>query len=137
MTQHFHPETGSITAPDKYQQAAAAEDKAIGGADAGFTRRLTHGATLGADSTILAGMQTPLEMIKRGTIDPREGYNYAKAREDLIMNKSRENTGLLGTATEALGGAVSAGGLAKAGITAAGLLPEGANFAARAGAGAG
>jgi hypothetical protein len=46
-------------------------------------------------------------MIKRGTIDPREGYNYAKAREDLIMNKSRENTGIAGTAVEALGGGVS------------------------------
>jgi hypothetical protein len=68
-------------------------------------------------------------MIKRGTIDPREGYNYAKAREDLIMNKSRENTGLAGTAVEALGGGVSAGGLAKAGVTAArAYLPEGANL---------
>ena len=43
----------SAPPPDKYQQAALDEDKAIGGADAGFTRRLAHGATLGADSTIL------------------------------------------------------------------------------------
>jgi hypothetical protein len=64
-------------------------------------------------------------MIKRGTFDPSEGYNYAKAREDFIMNKSRKDTGLLGTATEALGGAVSAGGLAKAGVTAARFVPEG------------
>jgi hypothetical protein len=127
MMQHFKAETKPE--PDKYQQAAIDEDKAIGGAPtAGFTRRLTHGATLGADSTILAGLETPLEMVKRGTIDPREGYNYAKAREDLIMNKSRENTGIAGTAVEALGGAVSAGGLAKAGVTAARALPEGANL---------
>lgn len=111
--------------PDKYQQAAIDEDKAIGGTNqAGFTRRLAHGATLGADTTILAGLETPLEMIKRGTLDPREAYSYAKAREDLIMDKSRENTGLAGTAVEALGGAVSAGGLAKNGVTAARYVPE-------------
>jgi hypothetical protein len=52
MMQHFKAETKPE--PDKYQQAAIDEDKAIGGGDAGFTRRLTHGATLGADSTILA-----------------------------------------------------------------------------------
>lgn len=134
MQQHFKVE--QKPAPDKYQQAAIDEDKAIGGADAGFTRRLTHGATFGADSTILAAATTPLEMIKRGTLDPREGYNYAKAREDLIMNKSRENTGLAGTAVEAFGGGVSAGGLQSAGITAARFLPEGANLFARAGASA-
>lgn len=134
MMQHFKVE--SKPEPNQYQQAAIDEDKAIGGADAGYTRRLTHGATLGADSTILAGLQTPLEMIKRGTMDPREAYNFAKAREDLIMEKSREKTGLAGTAVEALGGGVSAGGLAKAGITAARYLPEGANLFARAGASA-
>lgn len=126
--------------PDKYQQAAIEEDKAIGGGDAGFTRMLTHGATLGADSTILAGMETPLEMLKRGTLDPREAYSYAKAREDLLMNKSREKTGLAGTAVEALGGGVSAGGLAKAGVTAGRFVPEALSgvkgFLARSGASA-
>jgi hypothetical protein len=119
----------SQATPDKYQQAAIDEDKAIGGTpSAGYTRRLTHGATLGADSTILAGLQTPLEMVRHGTLDPREGYNYAKAREDFILDKSRKDTGMLGTAVEALGGGVAAGGLTKAGYTAAGLLPEGAGF---------
>ncbi len=126
-------------APDKYQQAAIDEQAQLksmgapgnpggilhqgamglsllggGGNDgAGFTRRVVHGATLGADSTILAGLQTPLEMIKRGTIDPREAYNYAKAREDQIMGDARENTGALGTAAEVLGGGVAGAGLAK------------------------
>jgi hypothetical protein len=135
MMQHFKMD--EKPPPDKYQQAAIDEDKAIGGApSAGYTRRLTHGATFGADTTVLAGLETPLEMVRQGTIDPREGYNYAKAREDLIMNKSRENTGLTGTAVEALGGGVSAGGLAKAGVTAARYLPEGAGFLARSGASA-
>ena len=112
--------------PDKYQQAAIDEDKALGGTNqAGFTRRLAHGATLGADTTLIAAATTPLEMIKRGTLDPREGYNYAKAREDLIMKKSRDDTGLLGTGVEALGGAVTAGGLAQKGYTAARFIPEG------------
>lgn len=124
---------GEKAAPtsDKYQQAAIEEDKAIGGADAGLTRRLTHGATLGADSTILAGLETPLEMIRQGTFNPAEGYRYAKAREDLIMNKARENTGALGTAAEMLGGGVSGAGLANAGVTAGRMLAPNAGLIAR------
>lgn len=126
--------------PDKYQQAAIDEQanlKAKGiDPGAGLTRRLAHGATLGADSTILAGLQTPLEMIKRGTFDPREGYNYAKAREDQIMGDARKNTGLLGTAAEVLGGGVSGAGLARGGLTAARVLGPDAGLLARTGASA-
>jgi hypothetical protein len=120
-------------APDKYQQAAIDEAKSNPGIDkeAGYTRRLVHGYTFGADNTIEAAAVTPFEMIKHGTFDPREGYNYAKAREDRLMNKSRENTGLVGDATEMLGGAVSGGGLASAGVTAARMLAPGAGLAAR------
>lgn len=125
---------------DKYQQAADDEQaqlKAAGGDEgAGFTRRLAHGATLGADSTILAGLQTPLEMIKHGTFNPAEGYNYAKAREDQIMGDARKNTGALGTATEILGGGVSGVGLANAGVTAARFLAPEAGLLARSGASA-
>jgi hypothetical protein len=128
---------GQSSAPqaDKYAQAASEEDKAIGGGDAGFTRRLVHGATLGADSTIMAAALTPLEMFKRG-INPKEAYNYAKAREDLLMNKSREHTGLLGTAAEVLGGGVSGAGLANGGLTAARFLAPEAGLLARSGASA-
>jgi hypothetical protein len=126
--------------PDKYQQAAIDEQaalKAAGGDEgAGFTRRLAHGATLGADSTILAGLTTPLEMIKRGTFNPVEGYNYAKAREDKIMGDARENTGALGTAAEVLGGGVSGAGLAQGGVTAGRFLAPNAGFFARSGASA-
>lgn len=128
----FHGVNASTTpAPDKYQQAAIDEDKAIGGGDAGFTRRLTHGATLGADSTILAAAQTPLEMIKRGTFNPAEGYNYAKAREDHLLDSARKNTGALGTAAEILGGGVSGAGLASGGLTTARFLAPEANIFAR------
>ncbi len=121
-------------APDKYQQAAIDEQanlKAQGiDEDAGLTRRLTHGATLGADSTILAAMQAPLEAYKRGT-GLGEGYNYAKAREDQIMGDARANTGLAGSAAELLGGGVAGGGLARGGITAGRFLAPNAGLGGR------
>lgn len=128
----------SVPAPDKYQQAALDEYKsnpALAG-QTGFTQRLVHGATLGADSTIAAAAMTPVEMFKRG-INPAEAYNYAKAREDLITNKARENTGALGTAAEILGGAVSGGGLAKQGVTFARYLAPEAGLITRSLASAG
>jgi hypothetical protein len=138
MTQNFHPDAKApavAAPPDKFQQAAINEQAALKakGIDegAGYTRRLAHGATLGADSTILAGLETPLEMIKHGTFSPSEGYNYAKAREDQIMGDARKNTGMLGDATEMLGGAVAGGGLAKAGVTAARALAPDAGIVAR------
>lgn len=128
---------------DKYQQAAIDEQSGLKakGIDsgAGLTRRLAHGATLGADSTVLAGLQTPLEMIKRGTFSPVEGYNYAKAREDQIMGESRKPEGLmgaLGAGAEILGGAVSGAGLANGGLTAARFLAPEAGLLARSGASA-
>src|SRR5437763_1697008 len=70
--------------PDKYAQAAIDEQAALKGQGidegAGLTRRLVHGATLGADSTLLAGALAPVEAIKRG-VGLGEGYDYAKARE--------------------------------------------------------
>src|SRR4051812_31021439 len=75
-------------APDKYQQAAIDEQAALkaqgGDEGAGYTRRLAHGATLGADSTLLAGAFALPEALKRG-VGLGEGYRYSKAREDQIM----------------------------------------------------
>lgn len=127
--------------PNQYQQAAIDERNQLQsqGIDtgAGYTRRVAHGATFGADNTLLAAAQTPLEMIKRGTFSPAEGYNYAKAREDLIMDDARKNTGALGTALEIGGGVGSGIGLARGGISfARGLAPE-AGLLARSAASAG
>lgn len=128
-----------MKSPDKYQQAAIdeqAELKAKGiDTGAGFTRRLAHGATLGADSTLLAAALTPVEMFKRG-VGPGEAYNYAKAREDQIMGDARKNTGALGTAAEILGGGVSGVGLSSGGVTAARFLAPEAGLLARTGASA-
>lgn len=123
-----------LKAPDKYQQAAIDDRKAVNPGDAGLTRRLVHGATLGADNTILAAALTPLEMIRRSTLSPAEGYNYAKAREDLALNESRKNTGVLGSVAEILGGGVSGAGLASVG--AGRLLAPNAGLAARSAASA-
>ena len=126
--------------PDQYQQAAIDEQASMKakGIDPGasLTRRLAHGATLGADSTILAAAMTPLEMFKRG-IGPAEGYNYAKAREDQIMGDARKNTGALGTAAEVLGGGVSGAGLASQGISFGRALAPEAGLLARSAASAG
>jgi hypothetical protein len=82
-------------------------------------------------SALLAAAQTPLEMLRRGTLNPVDGFNYALARESKILKDARENTGALGTAAEVLGGGVSGGGLANAGVTAAGVLPAGAGLIPR------
>lgn len=115
--------------PDKYQQAAIDDNtnlQAMGAPDTqGFTRRLVHGATFGADTTLSALATTPAEMIRHGTFDPTEGYSYAKAREDLNLAEARKKTGALGTAAEIAGGGMSGAGLASGGITAArALAPE-------------
>jgi hypothetical protein len=133
-TQPAAPAAEPAPKPDKYQQAAVDEAKSNPAIDrqASLTRQLVHGATLGADNTIMAGVATPFEMIKHGTWDPREGYSYAKAREDRQLDEARKNNGLLGTGAEVVGGGVTGGGLAKAGVTAGRFLGEGAGLLKRA-----
>lgn len=113
---------------DQYQQAAIGERDALKakGVDtgAGVLRRAVQGVSFNTADEILAGLQTPLEMVKRGTLDPRDGYKYAKAREDLIMDDARKNTGVAGTAAEIAGGLGSGIGLARAGLT---FMPRAAN----------
>lgn len=114
---------------DKYQQAAVEERDLLKskGIDtgAGLTRRVAQGLTLNTADEIMAGLTTPLEMLKRRTLDPREGYNYAKAREDLNLEDARKNTGALGTAAEIAGGVGSGIGAARAGLSfARGLAPD-------------
>lgn len=129
---------------DQYQQAAVADrDKLIkAGVDptAGAVRLGLQGATFNLADEALAGLSTPFEMVKRGTFDPREGYRYAKAAEDLNIEEGRKRAGVGGTIAEIAGGAGSGVGLARAGLTAgrflgqgAGLLPRSAAVAADAG----
>lgn len=134
------PMTQAPAPLDKYQQAAVDERDALKAkgidAGAGLTRRAIQGATFNLADEAMAGLQTPLEMIKRGTFDPREGYNYAKAREDLILDDARKNTGVAGAVAELGGGLVSGTGLARAGVTAGRMLAPEAGLLARSSASA-
>jgi hypothetical protein len=140
------PKAPAATVPkplDKYQQAAVADradlvKKGIDPADAGAVRLGLQGTTFNLADEAIAGMATPIEMFKRGTLDPREGYRYAKAQEDLRLEEGRKKLGWGGaTAAEIAGGVGSGVGLARAGLTAgrwlgqsAGLLPRSAAAAA-------
>jgi hypothetical protein len=94
--------------PDKYQQAAIAERDRLKAANVpvpeGFTRRVMSGPLLGWSDEIGAAMTTPLEMARHGTWDPREGYRYGKAREELASKKTAEQTGVAGDVVELTGG---------------------------------
>lgn len=91
--------------------------------DSGYARQFAQGVTMGGADEIIAGLMTPLEMISRGTLDPRKAYAYAKAREDLTLEDARKNGGMLGSAVEIAGGVGSGMGLARG---AAAAIPEAA-----------
>jgi len=128
----FAPKKG-----DKYQQAAkedlARQDKlGVGGYGAGDS--VLNGLTLGAAGTILAGMETPVEMAKHGTLDPTEGYAYAKARQDAMRDRYRDEHPVVDALGNAGGGILTGAGLAHNGLT---LVKAGQGIGARAAAMAG
>lgn len=132
----------TAAAPDDiYTQTAKkefADAKAQGiPVGAGYARRAIQGATFNAADEVLAAGQTPFEMIKRGTFDPREGYKYAKAREDVELDDARKNQGLGGTAAEIGGAILSGSGLARGGASLFGRLAPNAGIGARSAAAAG
>jgi hypothetical protein len=132
------PSAAETPKPDKYRQAAmgdaASARKAGIDPSGGYMDRILSGMTFGASDEILAGLGTIPQMIKRGTLSPTEGYNYAKAAENERMDSARKSTGLLGTAAELAGGVLTGGNAAKAGLT---LLKQGQALPARVGAMAG
>lgn len=107
-------------AGDKYQQAASdlyAKQKGaglVGGMSEGLANRTLQGATLGFGDELLAGLETPVEMLRHG-VGPSEGYKYAKAFQDLKGDQSRRNTGAFGTAAE-IGGSFVPGGVIAKGV---------------------
>lgn len=125
---------------DPYMKRAREEyaaDKARGiPVEQGATRRALQGMTLGTADEILAAMTTPLEMIKRGTFNPVEGYRSAKAAEDVSLEEARKNSGVLGDIAEIGGGVMTGVGLGGAGLTAARALPATAGILPRMGASA-
>lgn len=106
---------------DKYKAAALAtmEDRRKtlgpeydGAADLG--RQFLQGISMGGADEALAALRTPIEMFRQGTFNPVEGYNYAKARENLELEEGRKRNGLMGTAMEVIGGAGAGMGIASA-----------------------
>ena len=131
--------------PDKYRQAAIEyRDRAIKAGipqDEGYTARLTQGATLGWGDEAVAGLMAVPEALSRGVSLP-EAYNYTKARQDLALEKARENTGALGTAAEIGGGLVTGSGATTAQVPSRAWnyikgIATGAGLGATAGAGQG
>lgn len=100
----------------------------------GITRQMLQGATFNFADDILAGLATPLEMIQRGLIDPRDAFKYAKAREDLLLEEARKDNGVLGTAAEIAGGFLSGAGLARGGLSLGSRIAADAGLIRRGGA---
>ncbi len=107
--------------PDKYTQAAQQEFNSMKDAgiptQAGYARRVLQGATFGGADEALAAFETPLQMYAHGTLNPAEGYKYAKAFQNVQMDDARQRQGALGTAAEIAGSLGSAVGIGKAGFT--------------------
>ena len=114
------------TAPDQYTAAAQnkiAKLKAAGvNPDYGPAESFINGRMLGALPTVMAGLTTPFSMIEHGTLDPREGYNYAKAQQNVEKSDFDSAHPLVSGAADLAGGGMTGAGLAKAGVTATGAL---------------
>jgi hypothetical protein len=120
---------------DEYKKEAQAEYQRLKAqgvpVEPSLSRRLAHGLTMGASDEILAAAQTPLEMIRRGTMSPAEGYRSAKAWQDVQLEEARKNQGVAGHIAEVAGGVGTGIGAARAGLT---LVRPGAGVAGRVGA---
>jgi hypothetical protein len=89
----------------------------------GIARRAFQGATMGFGDEAIAALSTPIEMVKRRTLNPAEAYRYAKAQEDEALKEAQSRQGILGTAAEIAGSVGSGIGIAR-GVQAA---PEAAS----------
>jgi len=113
---------------DKYQQAAIAEydrNPALKGLT-GYTARVGMGIPWSDE--LMAGNPLMLAegMIRHGTFNPAEAYRYNKARENLLGQKTRENTaGLGGALSEATGALATGAGVLGSGTRAAAVTING------------
>jgi hypothetical protein len=132
--------------PDKYRAAAEADlARPMPYGVQGYTQRIGMGIPWSDE--IMAAALTPIEMARQGTINPAEAYRYAKARENLSNERTRENTaGVGGTLAEIGGGLATGAGVLGTGTRAAavtiggktipaGAVNYGANIAKAAGLG--
>jgi hypothetical protein len=118
--------------PDKYQQAAATTLSSLKGTPAdpsyGPGDSFVNGMTFGALPTIMGALDTPGQMISHGTLDPTEGYAYAKALENAAKASGDATHPIANTLADIGGGGMTGAGLAHAGVTAVG---EGAGLLGR------
>lgn len=122
------PKDDPITA--EVRKEIAAEPEAVRKlSEPSMARRAAQGMTFGFADEILAGMATPVEMVKRGTLNPVKAYQYAKAREDIQLADARKNQGFGGYLAEGAGGLVGGVGA----LRALPALPAAAPLAARVG----
>lgn len=131
------PSDQAAPPPDKYQKAAQEDVARMNKLEMfgpGMGRRLLQGMTFGAGDELMAAADTPFEMFRQGTLNPVEGYNYAKAFQDERLKQARQNTGFAGDVAELGGGLLGGGNLAKAGLS---LVRPGQGLLARTGAMAG
>ncbi len=130
---------GAETDPHRIAARKEIDDLKAKGVDtgAGLVRQAMQGATFNLADEAIAGLLTPLEMIRQGTFNPAEAYRHAKAREDLILEDARKDNGMAGTAAEIAGGVGSGIGLARTGLSAAGRLAPNAGIGTRMAASAG
>lgn len=91
-------------------------EKVAGMVQDGIGRQFLQGATFGAADEILAGLMTPVQMLKRG-VGPGEAWRYAKAKEDMRLEDARAAGGVAGGIGEAAGGMGSGISLARAGLS--------------------
>lgn len=112
---------GAAKQPDKYHQAALDVQKQLQArgfdTNEGYSGRFTRGMTLGAAGDLTAALSTPLEMMFHGTMNPVEGWRYAKAMDDVRNQEAEQKTGMVGKAAELAGGLMTGAGAAKAGLT--------------------
>jgi hypothetical protein len=102
---------GAVLLEDKYRKAAEADlARPQPWGTQGYSQRVGMGIPWSDEIT--AAALTPFEMARRGTLDPREGYAYAKARENLAGERTRANTpGALGAGAEVAGALATGAGV--------------------------
>jgi hypothetical protein len=83
----------------------------------GFARQFLQGATFNTADEVLAALDTPVQMIRQG-IGPGEAWNYAKAREDMMLDDAQKEAPVGSVVGQIMGGGLTGGALARAGATA-------------------
>lgn len=118
MAAPTNPSTPEETVARERAELLFENPRAFDAGRMGLARRAFQGATMGFGDEAIAALSTPIEMVKRGTLNPAEGYRYAKAQEDAALAEAKDRQGILGTVAE-IGGSVGSGiGIAR-GIQAA------------------